>query len=922
VSRRPGSLLVSVCIVFSVALLSIATNVATGEMPAGWRRYTWLAWPLLAVSLLLTTALTIWQHVLNRPADALDRGWPASRSPYPGLAAFTEEDSVAFFGREREIHDLLDRLEPVHPRRTHRFVTVVGPSGSGKSSLLCAGLIPRLRLLHRRWVVPPVMTPDRHPVERLAACLAVCSGQGTEQLRTRLTEGSPRALGKVAEEICAAKGAMTASVLLVIDQAEELFTRTGAQERAAFLDLLQQAAVGDGRLWVIASLRSEFLTDALADGHAGLFRHLLPLGVLERARLFETVEGPAVLADVRFAPGLVHEMVDEAIGGDALPLLAYTLRELYLRAGRGGVITADDYHALGGVAGALVAQADRITEELSAQGAGELILPTLLKLITVDGAAPTRRRVALRTLTDAESKVVQGFVDARLLTSDLVDGEPTVTLAHEALIRQWPPLRDEIAARYDSLRLRADLERRTQDWDHAGRPPSELLAGARLAAAQRWLKEHPAEAAGLPLVWEFVERSAHHQRAALQHGSQALANRALVIFPHDPELGLLLAIAAVEEYGVTPQATLTLSKLLAAIEQRAASQGDRHEAQEVGLAPKADGGSLVLDASCAWTAAWSPDGTRVAITLLRDRRQDGAQDGAQINDSITGTKLLTFRDGTDSSTAVGWAPDGARVVLASLLDDSTGIWDATTGEKLLPLEDCKGGVDAVAWSPDGHHVVTCRRDMMHLHDAATGAALRVLTGHHLTTLKAVHKVEWSPDGTRLITTGEEGNIALIWDVASGAKVATLRGHTAMVSSGTWAPDSRRVATASDDRTARIWDAETCTELLVIRAHQEEVIDIAWSPDGIHLATSSADGTFRVWDASGGEELLAFGGLDEDVHVSSVAWSPDSTRILTTSTDCRARIWDADRSAKGLVAKARARVHRSLTTTERESIGLP
>jgi Tol biopolymer transport system component len=917
VSRRTGSLLVSVCIVFSVALLSIATNVATGEMPAEWRRYTWLAWPLLAVSLLLTVALTIWQHVLNRPADAPDRGWPASRSPYPGLAAFTEEDSGAFFGRDREIHDLLDRLEPVHPRRTHRFVTVVGPSGSGKSSLLCAGLIPRLRLLHQRWVIPPVMTPDQHPVERLAACLAVCSGQGTKQLQARLTEGSPRVLGKVAEEICAAKGAMTAWVLLVIDQAEELFTRTGTQERAAFLDLLQEAAVGDGRLWVIASLRSEFLTDVLADDHAGLFRHLLPLGALERSRLFETVEGPAALADIRFAPGLVHEMVDEAIGGDALPLLAYTLRELYLRAGRGGVITADDYHALGGVAGALVAQADRITEELSGQGTGELILPTLLKLVTIDEAYLTRRRIALRTLTDAEWMIVQGFVDARLLTSDLVDGEPTVTLTHEALARQWPPLRDEIAARYDSLRLRADLERRTQDWDHAGRPQSELLGGARLAAAQRWLKEHPAEVAGLPLVSEFVERSANHQRAALQHGSQALANRALAAFPHDPELGLLLAIAAVEEYGVTPQATLALSKLLAATEQRAASQGDRREAQEVELAPKADGGSLLLDASCALAAAWSPDGTRVAIILLRDREQMGAQ----INDAITGAKLLTFRDATDSSTAVGWAPDGARVVLASLLDDSTGIWDATTGEKLLPLEDCEGGVDAVAWSPNGHHVVTCRRDAMHLHDAATGATLRVLTGQDLTRLKFVHKVEWSPDGTRLITTGEEGDIALIWDVASGGKVATLRGHTATVSSGTWAPDSRRVATASDDRTARIWDADTCTDLLVMRAHQEEVIDIAWSPDGSHLATSSADGTIRVWDASGGEELLAFGGLDEDVHVSSVAWSPDSTRILTTSTDCRARIWDADCSAKGLIAKARARVHRSLTATERESIGL-
>jgi hypothetical protein len=438
------------------------------------------------------------------------------------------------------------------------------------------------------------MTPDQHPTDRLIACLAKAGGQDPEQLRTRLAAGSPCVVGEIAEEICAANGVMTASVLLVIDQAEELFTRAGVRERSMFLDLLQDEVASDGRLWVVVSLRSEFLTDVLASAHAGLFRHLLPLGVLDRSRLFETIEGPAALAGVRFAPGLVHQMVDEVAGGDALPLLAYTLRELYLRAGRGGLITAEDYHAAGGVTGALVKQADRIAAELTTQGVGELIQPTLLKLITVDGAQPTRRRIALRTLTDAESKVVHGFVDARLLTSDLVDGEPTVTLAHEALARQWPPLRDEIAARYDDLRLRADLERRAKDWEHAGRPPSELLGGVRLAAARRWLEGHSAEAGELPLIRELVDRSVRHQRATAQHGSRALADRALATFVHDPELGLLLAIAAVEEYAVTPQATLALSTLLAAPAQRATSQVNQEEAQEVACSPETDGCSLVL----------------------------------------------------------------------------------------------------------------------------------------------------------------------------------------------------------------------------------------------------------------------------------------------------------------------------------------
>ncbi|MGH9198053.1 MAG: hypothetical protein ACRD1T_20260, partial [Acidimicrobiia bacterium] len=141
-NRRVGSLLVLVGLVLSTALLGIATNVATSQFPEGWRRYQGLAWLLLVLFLILAMAFAVGQHVLDRPAArAADGAWPAGRSPYPGLAAFTEEDAAAFFGRDREVHEVLARLHPVQPHNAHRFLAVVGPSGSGKSSLLCAGLL-------------------------------------------------------------------------------------------------------------------------------------------------------------------------------------------------------------------------------------------------------------------------------------------------------------------------------------------------------------------------------------------------------------------------------------------------------------------------------------------------------------------------------------------------------------------------------------------------------------------------------------------------------------------------------------------------------------------------------------------------------------------------------------------------------------
>ena len=204
---------------------------------------------------------------------------------------------------------------------------------------------------------------------------------------------------------------------------------------------------------------------------------------LSRTRLPVVIQQPAQRAGLQFAAGLVEQMVEETTGGDALPLLAYMLRELYQQAGADGVVTIAEYHGLGGVIGALQSRADRLRDELYRRGHGESVMPTLTKFAVVDGdAEPTSRRISRMALGPDEQAVADAFVDARLLTSSVdSDGETVVGVAHEALLRQWTPLRDAIEASRSSLRMRSEVERLTLDWVAGQRDDSYLLRGRRLA---------------------------------------------------------------------------------------------------------------------------------------------------------------------------------------------------------------------------------------------------------------------------------------------------------------------------------------------------------------------------------------------------------------------------------------------------------
>src|SRR3954471_7560105 len=403
------------------------------------------------------------------PADSF--AWDPLRSPYPGLAPFAREDAAVFFGRHQETHRLVELLTPTLQHGPGRFVAVVGPSGSGKSSLLHAGLLPRLARMPERWLVVEPLRPGRRPIAALAGDLArTFTARGhprpADEIAAALNRG-PAGLAELAAELAnlAANGAGRPGVLVVLDQAEELLTRTGAREQQAFLQLLDGALHEDSPVWAVATVRSEFLSTA--PDRAGLAEAVddsLVMEPLSRSRLAEVITRPAQRAGLEFAPGLVERMVDDTAGGDALPLLGYTLHQLYQRAGPAGHISEADYDAVGGVVGALRSRADRLTDELNRRGLGSLVLPTLTRLATVTGEEqPTRRRVRCSTFTADERWVWDAFVNAALLVSDHDPaesaGEAVVEVAHEALLRQWPPLRDAIEGDRNLLRLRSEVAR-------------------------------------------------------------------------------------------------------------------------------------------------------------------------------------------------------------------------------------------------------------------------------------------------------------------------------------------------------------------------------------------------------------------------------------------------------------------------------
>jgi formylglycine-generating enzyme required for sulfatase activity len=459
--------------------------------------------------------------LVNSPNITIVTTTPWLGSPFPGLRAFTPADAPIYFGRGEETDALVQRVG------ANRLVALVGASGSGKSSQVGAGLIPRLKANaisgSQNWLLP-----DWNPEMRQWVGLRFTPGEVGDNpfmalalKLAPLTDSTPRALAEklaknpeVLNEACSQllwNRPEWAEVLIFIDQFEELFTLVHPQFVAPFVDLLE-LATNSPRIRVIITLRADFYARCvevpkLADI---LEATTYPLAAPTSVDLYEMITRPAEQAGLEFEEGLPERILDDTgVAPGALALMAYALDELYHSGKSDKYLTHAEYDALGGVQGAIGRRAEIIFSGLDSEA--QNALPTVFReIVEVDERGePTRRRAELQVVaSDAPAKrLVEALTGerARLLVQDKdMQGRPMVEVAHEALLRQWPRLKAWIEREQDNLRLRRQIQQVAQEWAERGRNPAYRLSGGRLSDAQAWIARFPAG----ELEREFIETSA------------------------------------------------------------------------------------------------------------------------------------------------------------------------------------------------------------------------------------------------------------------------------------------------------------------------------------------------------------------------------------------------------------------------------
>ncbi len=519
-----------------------------------------------------------------RPGAAYPSSTSApARNPYKGLRPFGEQDRADFFGRDALTARLLERLAQVS--RAGRLLTVFGPSGSGKSSAVRAGLLPALRAGavpgSEGWRIA-VMFPGARPFDELAAALRSV----TPEAPPGFAEGLERDgdIGRVVAEVVPGNDGR---LLLVIDQFEELFTVVPDEDvRARFLEALVRALAAEhSRLLVVIAIRADFLDRPLLSPDFGeLVRTGLEAVIpLTREELEAAIARPAEAVGLELEPGLAAEVIADVVRQPgALPQLQYALTELFERSD-GRRLTRDTYAAIGGVLGALGRRAEETYGRLEPE-ARELARQMLLELVAPgEGAEAMGRRVPTRELLSLSAdpvrlgEVVDGFGRWRLLSfdRDAASGEPTVEIAHEALLSRWPRLAGWVEEDREDLWMRRRLEDAAAEWSRAGQDASFLLGGSRLDRFEGWaastdlklnVLEHAYLEASLAERRRAVEEDrtrAAHERSLERRATTRLRALAVVFAVAIVIAGGLLAVVYSQAEGAKEQAAVKHASELA-----------------------------------------------------------------------------------------------------------------------------------------------------------------------------------------------------------------------------------------------------------------------------------------------------------------------------------------------------------------------
>jgi hypothetical protein len=777
-----------------------------------------------------------------------------------------EADAAVFFGRDAQILRGLDALRGMRTSGVESLFVILGPSGAGKSSFLRAGLLPRLRRDDRRFLPLDIVRPERavltgelglaHAIHELRAGLGLphpmlgeiksaCHPEHVEQVRGWLEEARQVARARLLD-VAAEQPAPT--LVLPVDQAEELFNADAGPEAPRFLQLLaslvQHEAEVTPAMIVALTIRADRyeplqVAPQLADVKTALFDDLKPL---PPAGYNDVITGPArrtTAAGRRLSiePALVERLLAEtAEGADALPLLALTLKRLYDDFGADGDLTVAEYEDMGGMAHVVQTEVDKILAADPEQRQTQLhilhdaFIPWLAT-INPDNDQPMRRLARYDDLPAASHPLIQAMVEKRLLVTDTRDGRVVVEVALESLLRQWRELAAWLRAEGEDLKDADSLERAAADWEANGCDEAWLLEGTRLQEAER-LAAKPGFRYRLNDIREYfhASRTRENERIAAEKQHQEVELRAA----RDKQETAERHTAALRKRShilITVLAVTVVIAVAAVILGVAAAKNQQN----------ATAARLVAQ----------------GMSMLADQQPGGEVQGIQ--QLLAGRALLPKSAETALPDAVAQRRAVVKIMQAPLTSD-TGI-----------------GVESVAISPNGQRIASGTDGFkVRLWDTGTGRQLKELK---VGDDHPAWGVAFSPNGKWLATASAQ-QILQLWDANNGDKIGKPIKHSAPIHSVAFSSDSQWIVTGSEDGTVRVWDT-TGKEGVKLAGHRKDTVvrSVAFSSNGDRIVSGGDDNTIRLWDALSGQQIAE--AMSEVVR-SSVTYLLSWMQVISSS----------------------------------------
>ena len=859
--------------------------------------------------------------------------------PYRGLNAFEVTDADVFFGRERIINNILNDLSGLaQVSNASRFLAITGPSGSGKSSLVRAGVISGIQSGKfpeiQNWITA-ICTPGATPLENIALKMGKLNGttQDVSKLHSDVQSmlNHDNTLHLMIQILL--QDDPERYFVLVIDQFEEIFSLCGDKkiQEAIINNLLYASSIKGGRTFVIITLRTDFYGRCAEFPHFAevLSKNQLLIGSMSVDELRLAIEIPALRAGAVFEPGLVDKLLHDIQNQPGrLPLLQYALLELWNRR-KGFALTHSAYRETGGISEAINKRAEEVFNSFSdiEKEACKSIFLRLIELL--DEGEYVKQSVSLKALIPIAGaslpyehviQILSGPT-VRLLTihgtlqieNSLLDITDSVfvELSHEALISSWTRLRNWIEQDRHALKTFSRFRTAAVEWERNNRNKELLFPSFRLTEFKELLSENNIYSP-THLENDFLQASETelNERAAEQlvqtkreqqlfaERKYSLVLRILVVLiacvsfiailfaisayhgqknteaSQMETLSLAYAVEAISEIETRPERAFLL--LFASISGNAPYQSPLYLRALYHIFDNMFLTKILTGNSGGVLAIDWKENTNIAL---------GHTDGSvHIWDIETGIELHVLRGHTERITSLSWNPLKNEIVTGS--DDQTArVWDVNSGRLLDVLQGHEGGITSVSWDPSGQFILTTSDDWTaRIWDTKSGKVLKIFEGHN----DGIKDGHWNSDGSQIVTGGADRTVT-VWNVADSRMLYRITGFSDIVTSVDWSPNNLHIVSGSLDNTLRIINTLSQSVEYTFTGNPFGITSVEWSPDGMYVATGGVDNSIRIWDISSKNLLRVYPGYKGEV--TSVVWSPDGQQIAGGSLDGTIRVWD-------------------------------